>query len=97
MGDSVFDDIGGKPDIGVDDTFPIEANGSAYRLDGGPLLFVDNLLGGAISAASGSLDAGAGVLAGASAFGVIIGGGASGFATSAGSSPGNIHRFNFSS
>lgn len=82
--------MGGKPVIGVD-TLPIEAKGSAYLLDGGPL-FLDDMtrLGGAINAASGSLDT-AGVFettgASSGALGVMMGGGASGLATSSGSSP----------
>jgi hypothetical protein len=96
-----FDEIGGKPVIGVDDTLPMDAKGSAYLLDGGPLFFNDIArLGGAINAASGSFEA-AGVLETAAAsslvLGVMMGGGAKGFATSAGSSPGKIQRFNFSS
>lgn len=103
MGDSgtFFDEMGGKPVIGVEDTLPIEANGSAYLLDGGrPFLDDTARLGGAMSAANGSLDAaGAFETSGASSvvLGVMMGGGASGFATSAGSSPGKIHLFNFSS
>jgi len=87
------------------DIFAIDARGSAYfeivggipRTGGIPFLPVDARLGGAIKAASGSFDAagaGAGV-DGALSFDFIIGGGANGLATSAGSSPGKIQRFNF--
>lgn len=104
IGDSgtFFDEIGGMPIIGVEvDTLPMEARGSAYRdLDEGTPFFDDmtRLGGGAMSEANGSFEAG--VLKGAGApsgLGVMIGGGANGLATSAGSSPGNIQRFNFSS
>jgi hypothetical protein len=81
---------------------PIDDKGSAYLLDGGGPLFFNDMarLGGAINAANGSFEA-ARVLETTAApslvLGVMIGGGASGFATSAGSSPGKIQRFNFSS
>jgi len=64
---------------------------------GSPFLALVARLGGAIKAASGSFDAagaGAGV-EGALSLDFIIGGGANGLATSAGSSPGKIQRFNF--
>lgn len=81
---------------------PVDAKGSAYLLAADvPFFIVDKprLGGGAINAASGSLDAAG---AGADKAGVtgvlgIIGGGANGLATSAGSSPGKIQRFSFSS
>ena len=83
-------------------TFVVEDEG--FLLDAGvPFFIVDRLRlgGGAINAARGSLHAAAGA-AGADGVGVAgalgtIGGGAKGLATSAGSSPGNIQRFNFSS
>ena len=79
--------------------FLLGAKGSAYLdiVGGSPFLADVARLGGAIKAASGSFDAtgsGAGV-EGALSLDFMIGGGANGFATSAGSSPGNIHRFNF--
>lgn len=83
------------------DIFPIDARvdivGGIPRTGGIPFLAVDARLGGAIKAASGSFDgagAGAGV-DGALSLDFIIGGGANGLATSAGSSPGKIQRFNF--
>jgi hypothetical protein len=82
------------------DIFPIiGARGSAYLaaiVGGSPFLAVARL-GGAIKAARGSFDAagaGAGV-EGALSLDLMIGGGANGLATSAGSSPGKIQRFNF--
>ena len=105
MGDpGTFLEETGRNPPGVDE-LPIEASGSAYRLDGafigGAPFFVDDtaLLGGAISAANGSFEATAGVLGTSSllGLGVMIGGGANGFATSAGSSPGKIHRLSLSS
>ena len=68
MGDSgiFLEEMGGNPP-GVDE-LPIEASGSAYRLDGaligGPPFFFDDtaLLGGAISAANGAFEAATGVL-----------------------------------
>ena len=85
--------------LGVD-IFPfIGARGSAYLdiVGGSPFLVVVARLGGAINAASGSFDAagaGAGV-EGAFSLGFMIGGGANGLATSSGSSPGKIQRFDF--
>lgn len=86
-------------------TLPIDERGGAppYRLMVGVPLFFDNtpLGGGAIKAASGSLLAGvaasAGVEGAASEVLGMIGGGANGLATSAGSSPGKIQRLSFSS
>jgi hypothetical protein len=85
-------------------TLPIDARGSEYLLaTAGVPFFIDDtprLGGGAIKAASGSLlpaADGAGVAGTASAFLGMIGGGARGLATSAGSSPGKIQRFSFSS
>ena len=86
-------------------TFPIDVRGLAEYLlipnEGVPRLFLDKtpLGGGAINAASGSLLAateGAGVEGPPVVLG-IVGGGANGLATSAGSSPGKIQRFSFSS
>mmetsp|Transcript_25438 Transcript_25438/g.41344 ORF Transcript_25438/g.41344 Transcript_25438/m.41344 type:complete len:101 (-) Transcript_25438:2431-2733(-) len=88
-------------------TLPIEAKGSADLLTvaiGIPFFLDDKprLGGGAINAARGSplldaTEAAKGVEGAASAFLGIIGGGANGLATSAGSSPGNIQRLSLSS
>jgi len=75
----------------------VDLVGGAMRLANGSALGVD-LLGGAIKDDKGSFGVAAGVAA-LSDFLTpgVIGGGARGFATSAGSSPGKIHRLAFSS
>ena len=88
-----------------DDTLPIDERGSAYLP--APTFFFGDLPrligGGAINAARGSSLLGAGACVGvapAASLSVVlgmIGGGANGFATSAGSSPGKIQRLSFSS
>lgn len=77
--------------------FPIGARGSAYLAiaGGSPFLAVVARVGGAIKAASGSFDAAGAGVEGALSLDLIIGGGANGFATSAGSWPGKIQVFNF--
>jgi hypothetical protein len=76
----------------------VDLEGGAIRFDNGSALGVV-LLGGAIIIDRGSFDAGIGVDDShwLSLESGVVGGGASGFATSCGSSPGKIHRFIFSS
>lgn len=107
VGGAIMGDAGGTfvPAADADGiTLPMDARGSAYLPDKGVPFFLDDMPrvgGGAINAASGSFDvaesAGPGVAGGASEALGMIGGGASGLATSAGSSPGKIQRFSFSS
>jgi len=89
--------------LGLNGTLPVDATGFIYCIlddDDGSFFAEGALLGGAMSAASGSLFFSCSEAFSGGAFGLgldIIGGGASGLATSVGSSPGKIQRFNFSS